>query len=169
MKRACIVLGSTIFAYSVCAISGINRWAYIWLKSFYTGYVVTLWVVLAVIIVLVSGRLASSRTRRLLFGLGAGYVAGVAAYQLAPLIRDGSLFRVLSTIQAEGFVSYVGMSLVFPLLCLSPIAGFVAMVATSVAVYRSPVDRYIAGGTVAVLVIAGWLFFLSHTGVPVKW
>jgi hypothetical protein len=169
MKRISIALVSTAFAYVVCAVSGINRWTYIWLKSFYGGYAVSSWIVLAVVLVILSVRLEQARITRLLFGLAAGYLAGIVGYQLAPIVRDGSFVRAASTIQAEGLLSYIGVSLVFPLICLSPLTGLIAMAGTSAVLPRSDGDRYVVVGITALVIIVGWFFFLSCTSVPTKW
>lgn len=169
MNRAAACLASIGIAYGVCAVSGVNRWMYMWLKGFYPAYVTCLWVALSVMLALLCTRFGDLRGWRLLLGAGVGYVAGIVAYQVAPAIRDGSFVRSASTIKVDGLLSYIGMSIAFPLLCLSPLTGLIAGLAFSALSRSSKVDRYVAAGVLTAVVVAGWSFFLSRSGVPAKW
>jgi hypothetical protein len=168
MKRSIIAIVSVLLTYGVCAVSGVNRWMYIWLKGFYPTFVACLWIILALLLSIFAVKSGVPRRRWIVAGAVAGYISGVVAYQIGPALRDGSLVRAASTIRTNGMFSYIGMSLAYPLLILTWLPGIIAAILLTTMARRIG-GRYIALGVVAVVVIAGWTFFLMRGVVPLKW
>ena len=128
-----------------------------------------MWVALGLITLVCGNHAAKLHRSLLLFGAGVGYVAGIVAYNLGPAVRDGSFARSVSTIEADGVVTYLGLSTFYPLLLLSPIAGVMAL-ATFAALFRSTkTDRYFAVAAASVVLIGGWAFFLTRGALPPRW
>jgi hypothetical protein len=167
MNRTTSSLLSVILAYGICAASGVNKCIYMCMKAFYPSYVASMWVVLAVLFTLYAVRIQVSSRTWMVVGPLVGYVAGIVAYQLGPAIRDGSFVRSTNTIATEGLTSYAVTSVLYPLLCFSPVVGLIAS-AVFVAFTRSA-TRYIAVGVVGVVFVVGWSFFLSHGALPTRW
>ena len=169
MTSSAAAVLSVLFAYLVCAVSGVNRWAYAWLKSFYPTYAVVMWVALALMALMFAGYATKLRRSLLFFGAVAGHLAGIVAYNLGPAIRDGSFTRSISMIEADGLLSYVELATFYPILLLSPIGGIVAA-AAFVALFRSTkTDRYRAAAAGGVVIVAGWVFFLMRGALPPHW
>jgi hypothetical protein len=166
MTRTTVSLFSVLVAYLVCAASGLNKWMCIWLKGLYPSYAVCMWGAFALLFTLYR---ADSRSRGLkwLAGLATGYLAGVVAYQLGPAIRDGSFARSTSTVAMYGLPTYVGTSLLYPLLCLSPVVGMIAAVVLTAFTRRT--DRYAATAVIVAAFVIGWSFFLGHGAFPTQW
>jgi putative Mn2+ efflux pump MntP len=141
---------------------------YIWLKGFYPSYAVCMWGVFAVLFMLY-GIGSQTQALKWLVGPSTGYLAGIVAYQLGPAIRDGSFVRSTSTVAVQGLPAYVGTSLLYPLLCLSPVIGMIAAVVLTAFTRRT--DRYAAAAVVVVVAVfvIGWSFFLGHGALPAQW
>ncbi len=169
MSRQLAAGSSVLVAYFICALSGVNQWDHVWLKSFYPAYAVVLWVTLSSIVLLISRTNANPRRGLLFFGAAAGYLAGIVAYNLGPAIRDGSFMRILSTIEADGVLSYIALSAVYPLLLLSPVTGVIAVAVFAMLSRSTKEDRYFAIVIVSVVIISGWTFFLTRGGLPLRW
>ncbi|HEY0158982.1 MAG TPA: hypothetical protein VGF28_16980 [Thermoanaerobaculia bacterium] len=167
MYRLAISLLSVLLAYATCVVSGVNRWLYMWLKSFYAPYVVSMWVSFTVLFTLYGMRRAIRNSRWIFIGPAVGYLAGAIAYQLAPVIRDGSFARGAATMAIDGVATYAGVSALYPLLCLAPVIGLIA--AAILTILSRASDRSVAVGVVAVVFVVGWSFFLSRGVLPVRW
>lgn len=166
LLRGAVAVG---LAYAVCAVSGVNRWMFIWLKGFYPSYALVAWVILLLLLVVFGGILQRRAKAWLLIGLVFGYVAGAVAYQLAPAIRDGSFTRSVSTVKADGLIAYIQTSALYPLLCLSPVLGVLAVSAFLAFVRPTKNARYLVGGLAGAILVIGWSFFLSRGGRPPMW
>lgn len=166
MSRAAVSLFSVFVAYGLCAASGLNKWMYIWLKGFYPSYAVCMWGVLTILFTLY-GVGSQTGSLKWLVGPGMGYLAGIVAYQLGPAIRDGSFVRSTSTVAVHGLPTYLGTSLIYPLLCLSPVVGTIAAVVFMAFTHRT--GRYAAAAVVGAVFVIGWSFFLGHGALPPQW
>ena len=167
MKRLLISLLSIVLAYVTCVVSGVNEWMYVWLKSFYVSYSISMWGFFAVLFVLYGMRAHVHHRRWVLIGPAIGYLAGLLAYQTGPAIRDGSFARSSATIATQGIATYAGTSALYPLLCLAPVVGLIG--AAMFTMLNRSNDRYAAAGVIGVVLLLGWSFFLSHGAVPARW
>jgi hypothetical protein len=140
------------------------------LKAFYPAYLSVMWVTLACLFVVFAPYLALVRRRAALsIGAVAGYVAGLIAYTVGPAMMDGSFARITSTIGVYGLARYIEVSLFYPVLILSPVAGVVTA-AVFAALSRSAIaDRYLAAAIGGGMFVGGWTFFLTRGVLPFHW
>jgi hypothetical protein len=167
MNRTSASVLSVLLAYGICAASGINRWMYIWLKGFYPYYAICMWLMFALLFMLYGIRAKPQRWTWVSLGPVVGYLAGVAAYQLAPFVKDGSFVRSTTTIATQGLTTYAATSLLYPLLCLSPLVGVTATVMFMA--FTEKTFRYTAAAVLGSICVIGWGFFLSHGALPPRW
>jgi hypothetical protein len=153
-------------AYVACALSGINEWTFIWLKSFYLPYSFALWTTLALYTIT---RLHTKHDQ--IIGIPemvlAGYISGLIAYQMGPILRDGSFLRAQSTVIIYGPIQYLRTSATFPLLCASPLVGLI--VGLTLTMITRPKARLRAAVAAGSILIAGWAFFLPRGSFPAHW
>jgi hypothetical protein len=167
MSRIAASLLSVVFAYGICATSGVNKWMYIWLKTFYPSYAISMWVLFAILFTLYTVRFQVRSRSWVLIGPALGYLAGVIAYQIGPAIRDGSFVRSSTTIASQGVTTYTATSALYPLLCPSPVVGLIATAIFMLSNRRT--GRYTAAAIVGCVFVVGWTFFLSHGALPARW
>jgi hypothetical protein len=86
-----------------------------------------MWCVFALLFTSYSAWKKSSDRDWLLTGSISGYLAGIVACQLTPVIKDGSFVRATSTLAAYGLLNYVETSVFYPIVCLSPVVGVLAV------------------------------------------
>jgi hypothetical protein len=169
MNNVAKCLASILIAYGVCALAGVNRWAYIWLKGWYPIWEGMSWTLLAIMLTSLSRFVYGSRLRWLGFGAASGYAAGIVVYQVEPLLRDGTFRNTVATIRVDGFLTYIGVAALFPILTLSWLTGLAAAAAFAAIARQGATDRRLAAYLLGAMVVMGWAFFLSHDGIPMKW
>jgi hypothetical protein len=167
MNRVLASLLSVLFAYAICAASGVNKWMYIWLKMFYPWYAISMWALLAILFTIFSVRSQTGGRHWAVVGPALGYLSGLTAYQIGPAMRDGSFVRSGTTIASQGLATYTATSAIHPLLCLAPVVGL--MTAAMFIMLARREGRYGAAVVVGCVFVIGWGFFLSHGALPVRW
>jgi hypothetical protein len=169
MNRVTACLTSLVLTYLLCAISGVNRWMFIWLKRFYPSFAIIFWGMVACMFVIGVNGVRRRFLATLMVGVFGAYAAGIIAYALAPSFADGSWARLISTIHVFGLGRYAAVSLLYPLLLLSWLGGVVAVFLVYSVTMQSRKGLYIGLVTAVSVTGVGWTFFVIHHANPAKW